>query len=436
MMPGFRPEPDLLGVNIANNAPGLPFVFGSQQDIRYKAASEGWLSTDTLLNTAYATKYNENLVINATLEPWKDLRIEITATKQQTRFNQEYFKANSAGQFPTPDDPPLSPSMNGSFTMSYIAIGTIFNGDNSSNISPVFENMKSYRMGIAQRYAQENPWSQGYDSLGFPNGYGATNQEVLLTSFQAAYKGQDPSKIALTAFPTIPLPNWRLTYDGLSKIRALKKVLRMVTLTHAYLCTYSIGSYTHNIRYAEVDGFPVVMNDAGNFIPKEEIQVVSINEQFNPLIRFDMTWVNSLTTNLEMRKSRNLSLSFSNNQLTEITTNEYVAGIGYRFKNIRINFSGLTGGGKKSKSQSDLNVRLDFSLRQNKTMLRRLDQDINQISTGQQMVSINFSADYNLTKQFNIRFYFDKTINSPYVSNQYRTSNTKGGIALRFSLAQ
>jgi len=141
-MPGFRPEPDILGVNIANNAPGLPFVFGSQQDIRYKAASEGWLSTDTLLNTAYATKFNENLVVNATLEPWKDLRIEITATKQQTRFNQEYFKANSAGQFPTPDDPPLSPSMNGSFTISYIAIGTIFKGENNNNISPVFENMK------------------------------------------------------------------------------------------------------------------------------------------------------------------------------------------------------------------------------------------------------------------------------------------------------
>lgn len=435
-LPGFVPEPDVLGVNIAKNAPGLLFVFGSQDDIRYKAAADGWLTRDTLLNAAWAKKFNENLTINATLEPWKDLRIEVTATKQQTRLNSEYFKANSQGVFPGPEDQPLSPMMNGSFTMSYIAIGTIFKGDDKNNVSPVFENMKAYRLQVAERYAAENPWSDGYDSLGYPKGYGPTDQEVLLTSFLAAYKGQDPGKIGLTAFPSIPLPNWRLTYDGLSKIKALKKVLRMVTVTHAYLCTYSVGSYTRNIRYMEENGFPVAMNDAGNFIPKEEIQVVSINEQFNPLIRFDMNWVNSFTTNLEMKKSRNLSFSFANNQLTEITTNEYVAGIGYRFKNIRINFSGLTGGGKKTKSQSDLNVRLDFSLRQNKTVLRRVDQEINQISTGQQMIAINFSADYNLTKQFNIRFYFDKTINSPYVSNQYRTSNTKGGIALRFSLSQ
>jgi cell surface protein SprA len=426
----------VLGVNIAQNAPGLPFVFGSQEDIRYKAAAGGWLTHDTLLNTAYVTKFNENLTINATLEPWKDLRIEVTATKQQTQFNSEYFKANSQGQYPSPGDQPLSPMMNGSYTMSFIAIGTIFKKDGNNNISPTFEAMKSYRLEIANRYGAENPWSQGTDSLGYPEGYGQSDQEVLLTSFLAAYKGQDPSKIGLTAFPSIPLPNWRLTYDGLSKIKSLKKVLRMVTVTHAYLCTYSVGSYTRNIRYMEQDGFPVILNDAGNFIPKEDIQVVSINEQFSPLIRFDMTWVNSLTTNLEMKKSRNLALSFSNNQLTEINTNEYVAGIGYRFKNIRINFSGLTGSAKKTKTASDLNVRLDFSLRQNKTILRRIDQEINQISTGQQMVAINFSADYNLTKQFNIRFYFDKTINSPYVSNQYRTSNTKGGFALRFSLSQ
>ena len=435
-LPGFKPEPDLLGINLSRNAPGLLFVFGSQEDIRYKAAAEGWLTTDTLLNTAFTQKFNENMVFNATLEPWKDLRIEVTATKQQTNYKQEYYKANAQGVFPGPDDQPLTPMATGSFTMTYIALGTMFKGGGEDNTSLTFEAMKDYRLEVARRYGAQNPWSEGTDSLGYPNGYGPTNQEVLLTSFLAAYKGQDPGKIRLTAFPSIPLPNWRLTYDGLTKIKALKNVFRLFTISHAYVCTYSIGSYTRNIRFVEQDGFPVVVNDAGDFIPEREIQLVTINEQLNPLIRFDMTWVNSLTTNLEIRKSRNLSFSFANNQLTEITSNEYVAGIGYRFKNIRINFSGLSGGGKKSRSQSDLNVRLDFSLRQNKTVLRRVDQDINQISTGQQVMAINFSADYNLTKQFNIRFYFDKTINSPYVSNQYRTSNTKGGFALRFNLSQ
>jgi cell surface protein SprA len=148
-----------------------------------------------------------------------------------------------------------------------------------------------------------------------------------------------------------------------------------------------------------------------------------------------MGWVNSLLTTFEIRRTRNLSFSFVNNQLTEIRSMEYVAGIGYRFKNIRLNFSGIFGG-KKTRTTSDLNVKLDFALRQNRTTLRRVDEDINQVSTGQQRLSINFSADYNLSARFNIRFYFDKDIMTPYVSNQYRTSNTQGGLALRFTLSQ
>jgi cell surface protein SprA len=430
-LPGFIPQPDLLGVNISSNAPGLMFVFGSQEDIRQKSADLGWLTTDPALNNAYAQKFNENLSINASFEPIKDLRIEITANKQQTQYNQSYWRADSTGLFGD-----FSPTMSGTYTMSYIIIGTSFSKDGPNNTSPIFEIMKDNTVPVSKRYSANNPYSVGTDSLGYPYGYGPTSQDVLITSFLAAYKGQDPQNIGLTAYPSIPLPNWRLTYDGLAKIKSFKKVLRTLTLTHAYLCTYSVGSYVYNVNYRSTDGNPTAVDASGNFIPGKQLQVVTITEQFNPLIRFDMGWVNSLLTNLEIRKGRNLAFSFVNNQLTEITTTEYIAGIGYRFKNLKLNFSALAGGGKKAKTSSDLNLRLDFSLRQNRTVLRRIDEDINQISTGQQVMSLNFSADYNLTKQFNIRFYFDKVINSPYVSNQYRTSNTKGGLALRFSLSQ
>jgi cell surface protein SprA len=164
--------------------------------------------------------------------------------------------------------------------------------------------------------------------------------------------------------------------------------------------------------------------------------VVSLTEQFNPLIKVDLGFINSLLASVELRRARNLSFSFANNQLTEITSNEFIIGMGYRLKGIRFNLSGLLGGGKKMKTSSDLNLKLDFSIRKNKTVLRRVDQEVNQISVGQQVLSLNFSADYNLSARFNVRFYFDKIINTPYVSNQYRTSNTKGGIALRFTLSQ
>jgi len=321
--------------------------------------------------------------------------------------------------------------------MSYILIGTSFTKNGSNNVSPLFEKMKAYRLEIAQRYSAQNPWSAGKtDSTGYPVGYTSTDQEVLNTAFLAAYGGRNPSKIGLGAFPTIPIPNWRITYDGLAKIRAIKKVLRTFTISHAYLSTYSVGSFTSNIQYKEKDGYPTQLDNAGNYIPKEQISVVSITEQFNPLIKFDMGWVNSFLSSIEWKRSRNLAFSFVNNQLTEIFSNEFIIGLGYRFKNIKLSFLSAGLAGKKSKYSSDLNLKADFSIRRNRTILRRIDEDINQISTGQQVTSINFTADYNLNQRFNIRFYFDKVINQPYVSNQYRTSNTKGGITLRFTLSQ
>jgi cell surface protein SprA len=179
-----------------------------------------------------------------------------------------------------------------------------------------------------------------------------------------------------------------------------------------------------------------VLDDAGNFIPTRQIGVMTINEQFSPLIRIDLGFINSFLANFEMKRSRTLSFSFVDNQLTEVTSNEYIAGVGYRIKGIKLNFSGVLGSGKKAKTKSDLTLKADFSIRKDLTTLRRVDQDINQISIGQQVMNLSFTADYNLSQKFNIQFYFKKAINTPYVSNQYRTSNTEGGLALRFNLSQ
>ena len=407
LLPGFKPEPIALGNNWNANAPGLGFVFGDQRDIRSRASEQGWITADTMLNIAYSNKFSENLNITVSIEPIRDLRIEVVANRQYSKSHQEYFKANAAGVFNT-----YSPLDQGSFSMSYIMIGTSFDKEDEFGKSPVFEKMKQYRMQIAMRYQSQNPNSKAInDSTGFPDGYGPTNQEVLVSAFLAAYSGKDPSKINLTAFPKIPLPNWRITYDGLSKLKIFKTWLRTLTLTHAYLSTYNVGSFNSNIRYGEQDGMPSVIDDAGNFIPQAQMSVISVTEQFNPLLKIDMGFINSLLASIELRRGRNISFSFVNNQLTEISSNEFIIGMGYRLKGIRFNLSGMLGGGKRTRTNSDLNLKLDFSIRKNKTVLRRVDQDENQVSVGQQVLSLNFSADYNLSARFNVRFYFDKIIN-------------------------
>jgi cell surface protein SprA len=431
VIPGFTPVPNALGNSWAQNAPGLGFIFGSQKDVR--PSGEAWITKDSMQVQPYLNKYNDNLQLSASLEPLPDLKIEITALRTYTQTHQEYYRySDTIGKFVS-----YSAMDNGSFTMSYLMIGTSFTKNGEKIVSPLFNKMEAYRLQIAQRYSARNPWSAGKtDTTGYPIGYGATDQEVLNSAFLAAYSGRDPSKIGLNAFPAIPFPNWRITYDGLTKIRAIKKYLRTFTISHAYTSTYSVGSYTSNIQYQEKNGYPSQLDASGNFIPKEQIGVVSLTEQFNPLIKFDMGWVNSLLSSFEWKRSRNLAFSFDNDQLTEIFTNEIIIGLGYRFKNVRLSFISLGTAGKKSNYKSDLSLKVDFSIARNMTTLRELDQTLNQVSTGQQVISINFTADYNLSQRFTLRFYFNKIINSPYVSNQYYTSNTKGGLTLRFNLAQ
>lgn len=256
---------------------------------------------------------------------------------------------------------------------------------------------------------------------------------MLLPAFLAAYSGRDPKQISLSAFPKIPIPNWTFRYGGLSKIEFFKKYFKQVNIAHTYRSTYAVGNYVTDIKFMEEMGFPSAVDYAGNFIPKNSIDAVTLTEQFSPLFGLDMTWNNSLISKFEYKKARNLSLSFANKQLTEVSSNEIVIGLGYRFKDVKLN---LSSGGRKQQLKSDLNVKMDLSIRENKTVLRRLDEAINQISTGNRMVSINASADYVINQRFNIRLFFDKTITNPFVSSQFPNSTTNAGVSLRFTLAQ
>jgi cell surface protein SprA len=165
------------------------------------------------------------------------------------------------------------------------------------------------------------------------------------------------------------------------------------------------------------------------------MDVISVTEQFGPFLGFDVTMKNSMLARLEYKKTRNLSLSFVNNQLTEMRSNEFVIGTGYRFKSVPFKVRSLATG-KTVNLKSDLNVKLDFSIRDNKTILRRIEERDNQISTGTRQISINASADYMISQKLNIRLFFDQTISKPHVSAQIPTSNTNAGISLRFTLAQ
>lgn len=439
LMPGFMPEPTALGNNWNKDAPGLPFILGKQPSDPSYFNREGWLSTSSQLNTAFSKQSSENFNVKATFEPFKDLKIELTADKTASLNKQGFYTFDET--IPPDGNFMLSNEMeNGTYTISYVAWGTSFGGSLENEQSVYFENFKEYRLEIAQRLAAEYPGQLPVvDSTGFPLGYGPTSQYVLTPAFIAAYTGKSPSTVGLNSMPSIPLPNWRLSYSGLTKIDFFKQYFKTFTINHAYRGSYAVGSFTTNVNFVEFPGDPDLPTkrnpNNGDFYPRYEIGVVTLNEQFSPLINFDMTLHNSLLAKLEVKRSRNLSLSFANNQLTEVTNNEFILGLGYRIEEVPFTFSSLGGGGRRT-VRSDLNLKADFSIRDNKTVLRNIVNNLNQISAGQKQVRIAFNADYMISQNLTFAVYFDKIITNPFLPSQFRNSTTQGGIKLRFSLAQ
>ncbi len=437
LLPGFMPEPDLAGINLNTGAPGIAFILGSQRDIRYDAAVNGWLTRDTVLNKAYITKYTEQLSYKINANILNAITIDVDGDRIYAKNYTSYFRYD-----PDIDNfNEFTPQESGNFSISYPIIKTSFEGLDKDGSSPTFERFKASRREVAMRLAQTNPYWSGeyvYDSLAgadFPLGYGSNQQEVLYYSFLSAYSGQSPNIIEISnQFPSFPLPNWRITFNGLTNIPTISNLFRSVNISHGYRSMLSVNSWKTNVQY-DPDNPGKTYDNSPNFINRIDAGVISLIEQYSPLIGIDVTMKNSLGAKVEYKKTRNLSMSFVNNQMTEILSNDFVLGLSYRLKGIKFSVGNFTGA-KPRKYNTDVNLKLDFTIRDSRTTLRRIDEQNDQISAGSKQYALNFSADYMLSQSLQLRAYFNWASTTPYVSSQYPNGNTRGGFTLRFNLAQ
>ncbi len=449
-LPGYLPQTSYLGMTDFNNilAPGWPFILGySDRNFFDRAVTNGWLTKDTLINTP--ALYNNRVDISARsqIEPFPGLRIDVNADRRFTEAVSSYYVADYNGNFP---DSTRNRIMSGMFSISVISWGTAFEKISKDNdyVSPTFEAFKDNAVIISERRAAERQKADpSYDPdtdpvTGLPiegpykSGYGSTSREVLIPAFIAAYTKSDARKVGLEPFPSAlrMMPNWRINFDGLSKFEFVQKAFRSVNLTHQYRSTYQIGSYTTNMSYEVGEGGISRIRDLqNNYIQQYEINVVTISEQFSPLINIDMNWINSLSTRFEWRKSRTVSLNLTSNQIADARINELIFGAGYRFDDVQIILR--TGGGQRA-LKSDLNIRFDISIRDNKTLARKLIENVNQPVVGRKEFSVGASADYVLSDRFNLQIFADHTMNNPFVANTFPTSNTNFGFSLKFTLVQ
>ena len=453
-LPGYIDSTQYLGQNFRSLQPGFDFILGRQVDSNWlnRKAAQGVITRDTTFNYLFQQNFDQTLTASAVLEPIRDLNIAVNIKKSFSKNYTETFRFIDTTGGNNKKFMHLTPYSTGGFEVSYIAFKTLFGKFDPNRVSETFKEFQNNRTILSRRLGSKNPYSSGNaDPSGYYYGYGKYAVDVLIPSFIAAYTGQNPENVALikqndgrtrsNPFKGIlPKPNWTINYNGLTKIKPLDKIFNSFNVTHGYNGSLSMNGFTSALLYQDVSrfGYPSFYDTVSkSFIPFFLVPNVSIQEQFSPLLGFDMQFTNQFQAKFEYAKSRTLSLSLFDYQLSEQRSTEFVVGAGYRKRGFPL-FGGLKlpkflGGGKKL--ENEINFRVDYRIRDNVTANSRLDQDNNFATGGSKEITVSPTIDYFLSNRVNLKFYYDRRKVIPYISSSAPTTNTRAGVQVRISLA-
>ena len=89
-------------------------------------------------------------------------------------------------------------------------------------------------------------------------------------------------------------------------------------------------------------------------------------------------------------------------------------------------------GGKLTRLKGDLDLKADISLRDNKTIIRAIDQDNNQVTGGQKLLSLKFIANYAISKSLTAAFYFDQSSSRYAISTTFPRQSVSSGISINY----
>jgi cell surface protein SprA len=468
VIPSFLPQSQLLGSNRDLSAPGVDFLCGYQPRIRsldesqyyteldwlHQASEKGWLSRSVYVNQEVIQTFTKEYDARVTLEPFREFRIELDMNRRLTEDHSEFFKDTIGGSTLLAH---AVPKKFGQLNMTYSALNTLFQDDRDQIIDlfSTFENNRaiiSNRIGSAALHDDPILAAQGYK-----DGYGRTQQDVLIPAFLAAYRDEDPNQVKLSVFDLLPAFNWNLTYNGLSRIPLFAELFRSFSLRHGYKSSLTINSFNTGLDYLRTVDINGAVNELNqNFYPRLEVPEVVISEGFQPLIAVEATLNNGMSFNVDYKKTRTLAMSFVSNQLSEAQSTEMVIGFGYLIRNLDIPF--LTGsaknknrrrektpapgapgqrpgGGRGQQLQGqDLDISFDFRLTDDVTYNHLLDQGIVEPTRGNYSLSISPAAEYQVNQRLSLRLFFDFRRVEPKTSAGYPRTDSAGGIVARFSL--
>ena len=469
-LPGFMPSVgDAFGQkrNQGAWAPGLDFAFGLTGDSYVdKARDRGWLLLSDSIATPASTNKTEDLQVRMTLEPVRNLKIDLNAARTQTTARSVQYMYEGS---PT--------TQSGTFSMTTLSLRSAFegmgdaeHGYHSASFERFCNSLESFRQRVEQRYVGAT-YPQGSALAGQPfdaanGGVGLYSADVMVPAFLAAYTSSGGN--SLNIFPTLSrmLPNWTVRYSGLSKLPWFRDVFKSVNINHSYKSIYAVGAYQSYSTFMELMGPGLgFISDATTGMPVPSsmynVSTVSINESFSPLLGIDVTLQNNLTCKLEYKTIRTLNLSMTSVQINESSSHDWVLGMGYTISNFnpfgpkarKVKSGRKSGNGQNDVQQkqnsssrnnrsssgynSDLKLRLDLSYRKQAAISRDIASMTSAASSGNTAFKLSFSADYSFSRLLTMSFYYDRQTNTPLLtSSSYPTTTRDFGLSLKFSLTR
>ena len=461
-LPGFVPNVgDAFGQHTGSvMAPGLGFAFGLTGDEYIETArGNGWLLCNDNVATPATTSATEDLQIRATLEPVRDLKIDLTATRTVNKSRSVQFMYTGS---PT--------THSGNFTMTTISLrsalegmGDANNGYHSRSFDEFCGKVASFRDRVQAQYPGSPNVTGMTSSTSATSSTGVNpvdpySADVLIPAFLDTYTLGAGGSLDIFPVLTRLLPNWTVRYAGLSKLPWMRDHFKSFNVNHSYKSVYSVGSYASYSSWMEYMGdLGYVQAADGSLTPSSRynISTVSINEAFSPLLGVDMTFNNNLTCKVEYRTTRVLNLSMTSVQINESQSKDWVIGMGYKISDFKLFGSGgsrKSKGGKgknnddkdKSKQTStkkgvnhDLNTRFDVSFRRQAAITRDIASGVSSASSGNSALKISLQADYTLSRMLTLTAYYDRQTNTPLLSSSsYPTTTQDFGVSLKFSLTR
>lgn len=417
VLPGLLSSPNFYGYGSSIGGPTYGFLLGSQADIRRTIIEKGWVTSSDYLLDEYTQTTTRSFNANLQVQPMRDFKIDLNVMSDYNNtFSQAGFNVDA-----DPNQPGFNFSFGNEFTTfsnSSLMINTSFNSDN------IYRDMVNNARQISQQMGG------ALDANGFSEGHSIANAYVLIPAFRAAVEGKTvDGKLTNAKKAGLPLPNWRIVYSGLNNIPFISGQFSKIDISHGYTSTYTAAGIQSSIDYYNAPGGKDVNGDYYNPFTLSQVGYV---ESFSPLIGIDVTMRNNFQLKAHYNRNRTYILGLINHSLTEDSNSEYIVGIGYIFKNFTLgNFNNNRR--DLEDNQKGLNIRADLSWRDNVTKISNILLDDSQITGGQTLLDIKFSADYNFNKNLNLRLFYNQMMSKYKISTAFPLSTVRAGISATFT---